>query len=240
MSGTRKTTPKPSSGFVAYYRVSTQKQGESGLGLDAQRAAVRRHLAQVKGQLLEEFTEVESGKRSDNRPQLAAAVACCKKRGAALIIAKLDRLARNVAFIAGLMDGAVDFVACDMPSANRLMLHIMAALAEHERVMISTRTKDALAAAKERGVKIGNPNWAAALQKAYAARAAKKPRSAAELLPMLQAHRDAGKSLREIAAAMNGLGIKTATGAQWHPSSVRKVLLALERREEAVDRNRDW
>ncbi len=225
---TRKTAPQHSSGFIAYYRVSTQKQGESGLGLEAQRAAVRRYLVSTKGELLEEFTEVESGKKHTNRPQLAAAIAACRKRQATLIIAKLDRLARNVAFIANLMESASDFVACDMPQANRLTLHIMAALAEHERVMISTRTKDALAAAKARGVKIGNPNWSEALKLAYAARArAKQPnKTPPHLALLLQKHKDEGKSLREIAAAMNELGIKTPTGAQWHPSSVRAALLA--------------
>jgi DNA invertase Pin-like site-specific DNA recombinase len=226
MPRTRKTPPRSPSDFIAYYRVSTQKQGESGLGLEAQRSAVQRYLAHVKGQLLEEFTEVESGKQHANRPELAAAIAAAKKRQATLIIAKLDRLARNVAFIANLMESASDFVACDMPQANRLTLHIMAALAEHERVMISNRTKAALEEAKKRGVQLGNPRWEAALEAAMQARRHRKPRPVAELLPMLQAQRDAGKSLREIAAAMNELGLKTPTGANWHPSSVRAALLA--------------
>jgi DNA invertase Pin-like site-specific DNA recombinase len=136
--------------FVAYYRVSTDRQGRSGLGLEAQSEAVRQHLSRESGNLLAEYIEVESGKRSD-RPQLAAALVVVKKAKATLIIAKLDRLARNVHFISGLIESAVDFVAADNPHANRLMVHMLAAFAEHEREQISTRTKDALAAAKARG-----------------------------------------------------------------------------------------
>jgi DNA invertase Pin-like site-specific DNA recombinase len=140
--------------FVAYYRVSTDRQGRSGLGLDAQREAVRAHLAGHSGALQAEFCEIESGKRSD-RPQLAAAIAAAKKAKATLIIAKLDRLARNVHFISGLMESGVDFVAADNPHANKLMVHLLAAFAEHEREQISQRTKDALAAAKARGARLG-------------------------------------------------------------------------------------
>jgi DNA invertase Pin-like site-specific DNA recombinase len=140
--------------FVAYYRVSTDRQGRSGLGLDAQREAVFRHLAGHAGQLVAEFCEIESGSRSD-RPQLAAAIAAAKKARATLIIAKLDRLARNVHFISGLMESGVDFVAADNPHANKLMVHMLAAFAEHEREQISQRTKDALAAAKLRGIRLG-------------------------------------------------------------------------------------
>jgi DNA invertase Pin-like site-specific DNA recombinase len=140
--------------FVAYYRVSTERQGRSGLGLEAQQKAVRDHLNGGNWGIVAEFTEVESGKRSD-RPQLAAALAACRLRGAKLIIAKLDRLARNVHFVSGLMESGVDFVAADFPQANRLTVHILAAVAEHEAKMISERTKVALAAAKRRGVKLG-------------------------------------------------------------------------------------
>src|SRR5262245_12543942 len=140
--------------FVGYYRVSTDRQGRSGLGLDAQRDAVQRHLASHAGELVGEFCEVESGKRSD-RPQLAAAIAAAKKAKAILIIAKLDRLARNVHFISGMMESGVDFVAADNPHANKLMMHLLAAFAEHEREQISQRTKDALAAAKARGIRLG-------------------------------------------------------------------------------------
>jgi DNA invertase Pin-like site-specific DNA recombinase len=140
--------------FVAYYRVSTDRQGRSGLGLEAQREAVMRHVASHDGKLIADFCEIESGKRSD-RPQLAAAIAAAKKAKATLIIAKLDRLARNVHFISGLMESGVDFVAADNPHANKLMVHLLAAFAEHEREQISQRTKDALAAAKLRGIRLG-------------------------------------------------------------------------------------
>src|ERR1700730_229839 len=134
--------------FVAYYRVSTDRQGRSGLGLEAQQAAVSRYLGAVAP--IAEFTEIESGKRSD-RPQLKQALALCRKRKARLVIAKLDRLSRNLAFIAALMDSGVEFVAVDNPHATRLTLHILAAVAEHERHMIADRTKAALQAAPEQG-----------------------------------------------------------------------------------------
>jgi DNA invertase Pin-like site-specific DNA recombinase len=130
--------------FVAYFRVSTDKQGASGLGLEAQREAVARHVAGAGGAIVAEFQEIESGKRND-RPQIAAALGMCRVRRATLIIAKLDRLARNVAFISSLMESGVDFVAVDNPFATRLTIHILAAVAEHEREMISQRTKAALA-----------------------------------------------------------------------------------------------
>ncbi len=138
--------------YVAYYRVSTERQGQSGLGLEAQRKAVLDHLN--GGTLLDSFTEVESGRRND-RPELAKALDLCRRRKATLVIAKLDRLARNVAFIANLMDANVEIVAVDMPQANRLTLHIMAAMAEHEAQAVSQRTKAALQATKDRGRKLG-------------------------------------------------------------------------------------
>ena len=142
--------------FVAYYRVSTDKQGQSGLGLDAQRAAVELHARSVGAEVIAEFQDVESGRKAD-RTGLAAALATCRGKRATLLIAKLDRLARSVAFISNLMEGGVDFVAADMPSVNRLTVHVLAAVAEHEREMISQRTKAALAAAKVRGTRLGNP-----------------------------------------------------------------------------------
>jgi DNA invertase Pin-like site-specific DNA recombinase len=167
-----------SSGFVAYYRVSTERQGRSGLGLDAQREAVVRHVTGHNGELIADFCE--SGKRSD-RPQLAAAIGAAKKAKATLIIAKLDRLARNVHFISGLMESGVDFVAADNPHANKLMVHLLAAFAEHEREQISQRTKDALAAAKVRGIRLGR-NGADRLAPAYRAEAAERARKLAPLL----------------------------------------------------------
>src|SRR5215831_14538405 len=143
--------------FISYYRVSTSQQGASGLGLEAQREAVARHVAGAGGVIVAEFQEIESGKRND-RPEIAAALAACRLRRVTLVIAKLDRLARNVHFISSLMESGVDFVACDNPHATRLTIHILAAVAEHEREMISQRTIAALAAAKARGVKLGNPH----------------------------------------------------------------------------------
>lgn len=216
--------------FVAYYRVSTQRQGASGLGLDAQRKAVADHLNGGRWELVAEFTEVESGKR-DDRPELAAALAACRVHGATLIIAKLDRLARNVAFIANLMDSGVEFVAVDFPQANRLTVHILAAVAEHEREMISQRTKAALAAAKARGVRLGNPanlkDRAEGTAKSAAARRARAEKRAADLRPMLEAIRAAGAtSLRAIAAELNARGVPAPRGGIWHANTVRQVIRA--------------
>jgi DNA invertase Pin-like site-specific DNA recombinase len=221
MARTRKTASNPSN-FIAYYRVSTVQQGASGLGLEAQRASVERHIANCKGTLLMDYVEVESGKK-DDRPQLAAALAHAKREGAVLIIAKLDRLARNVAFIARLMEEATDFVACDMPAANKLTLHIMAAMAEHEREMISARTKAALTEAKKRGVTLGNPRWAESIEKARAARHPSVMH--AQVLALIVERHKAGESLRKIASALNTLGLKTPSKSDWHASSVRNVLL---------------
>lgn len=142
--------------FIAYYRVSTDRQRASGLRLDAQRQAVADYLS-GGGDLLAEHTEIESGKRHTNRPQLLAALDECRRRRAVLLIARLDRLARNVALISALMESGADFVAVDMPQASKLPIHIMAAVAEHDRELISQRTKAALATAKKRGAKLGNP-----------------------------------------------------------------------------------
>jgi DNA invertase Pin-like site-specific DNA recombinase len=210
------------SDFVAYYRVSTDKQGRFGLGMEAQREAVTRFLA-TRGQLAGEFVEVESGKNHANRPQLTSALAECRKRRAVLVIAKLDRLARNVHFISGLMNSDVEFVAVDMPTANRLTIHILAAVAEHEREMISQRTKAALAAAKARGTRLGNPRAAEA---AAIARAAKKlPKPEPEVLGLAARLKKEGKGLRAIARELNRLNIRTPLGSLWHPWTVRNQLL---------------
>lgn len=207
---------KPDS-FVAYYRVSTDRQGRSGLGLDAQREAVRQHLASTSGLLMAEFVEVESGKRN-NRPELQKALLACRRHRARLIIAKLDRLSRNVAFIATMMDSGVEFVACDNPHATRLTLHILAAVAEHEREMIAARTKAALQAAKARGVRLGR-NGAEHLAPAHKAAAAKRAR---ELGPILQEL--AGMSSRQIATELTRRGICTPRGGRWHPQTVMRLL----------------
>ncbi|MGG5811453.1 recombinase family protein [Falsiroseomonas sp. CW058] len=216
-------------GYVAYFRVSTDKQGASGLGLEAQQEAVERHVRAAGGTILATFVEVESGKRND-RPEIAAAIAACRARRATLIIAKLDRLARNVAFVSNLMESGVEFVACDNPHANRLTIHILAAVAEHEREMISARTKAALQAARARGVKLGSPRLIAG--DAEAARAANAVRQrlsdehAARVLPLIRAAQAAGcTSLPQIAAALMARGVKTPAGAEiWHPTQVQRIL----------------
>ena len=210
--------------FVAYFRVSTDRQGKSGLGLEAQRGAVLAYLDGGSWQLVGEFTEVESGKRSD-RPQLAAALVACKKHKAKLVIAKLDRLSRNLAFIATLMDSGVEFVAVDNPHANKLTVHILAAVAQHEREMIAQRTKDALAAAKARGVKLGNPRLAEARDKANTASVAAADAFAANLLPIIREIRASGvQSLRGIAKALTARGVKTARGGQWSAAQVSDIV----------------
>jgi DNA invertase Pin-like site-specific DNA recombinase len=205
--------------FVAYYRVSTDRQGRSGLGLEAQREAVQRYLAGVGGSLVAEHVEVESGRRND-RPELAQAMAACRKRKAKLVIAKLDRLSRNVAFIAALMDGNIEFVAVDNPHAARLTLHILAAVAEHEREMIGARTKAALQAAKARGVRLGR-HGADVL--APANRAAALDR-ACPLKPILAELTSAGLSMRAIAAELTARGVPTVGGGAWHPQTVARVM----------------
>jgi DNA invertase Pin-like site-specific DNA recombinase len=215
--------------FVSYLRVSTDKQGHSGLGIEAQRKAVSDYLNGGNWQLLQEYVEVESGKRSD-RPQLIAALAHAKATGATVVIAKLDRLARNVAFISNLMESGVEFIAADMPMANRLTVHVLAAVAEHEREMISQRTRLALAAAKARGTRLGNPNGARVLRgrgnaSAVAAVRASADAHTAQVLPAIAAIRAEGMtSLHAIAAELNRRGILTARGGQWYATTVRNTL----------------
>ena len=210
--------------YIAYHRGSTDRQGASGLGLDAQRQAVVGFVG--TGQLVAEYTEIESGKKHTNRPQLLAALEECRKSRAVLLIARLDRLARNVAFIANLMESGVDFIACDMPQATRLTIHILAAVAEHEREMISKRTKAALAQAKRRGKKLGNPRIEEARAEARAAHHAKRP--APEVTALMQGWRRQAWTLRRIADELNRLKIRPARGRQWYASSVKNQLTALE------------
>ena len=205
--------------FIAYFRVSTDRQGRSGLGLDAQREAVLRHVGSNRGELIGEFCEIESGKRND-RPQLAAAISAANRAKATLIIAKLDRLARNVHFVSGLMESGVDFVAADNPHANKLMVHMLAAFAEHEREQISQRTKDALAAAKARGIRLGR-NGADRLAPAYRAEAIGRAR---QLAPVLAELRAAGMSARQIAAELTARKIATPGGGRWHAQAVIRMI----------------
>src|SRR5690349_21739379 len=214
--------------FVAYYRVSTDRQGRSGLGLDAQRSAVTDYLNGGNWQLVAEFTEVESGRKND-RPELAKALATCRRIGATLIIAKLDRLARNVAFVSNLMESGVEFTAVDFPTANRLTIHILAAVAEHEREMISARTKAALAAAKARGTKLGNPNGlsAEARTRGTAVAVAKRKAAAADLAPVITEIKAGGRtSLRAIAAELDARGIRAPCGGKWTAPAVMRLTAA--------------
>ncbi|MTK63861.1 MAG: resolvase [Methanobacterium sp.] len=214
--------------FVAYLRVSTEAQGRSGLGLEAQREAVRQFLNGGAWELLAEFVEVERGKK-DDRPKLAEALHLCKLTGAKLVIAKLDRLSRDAHFLLGLQKEGAQFVAADMPDANELTVGIMALVAQQERKAISERTKAALAAAKARGTKLGNPNGARHLQgygngaaiAAVKANADTLARSLREIVLPLQA---SGTSLRGIADALNAQGILTPRHGQWHASSVGRLL----------------
>lgn len=226
---TRKIAP---SGYIAYYRIS--KKGGTGLGIDAQREAVARATRGIP--ILVEFTEEESGKKHTNRPKLAQAMAEARKLKATLVIAKLDRLARNVHFISGLLESKVDFVACDMPDANKLTIHIMASMAEHEREAISERTKAALQSVSReleqkgfrisrkgrRFTKLGNPRWQEALDKAWEAR--KSPTPAGEIDAIVARFRSEGLTLRQVAERLNQLGIKTPTGAAWYASTVNTAL----------------
>jgi DNA invertase Pin-like site-specific DNA recombinase len=216
--------PKHSGKWVSYLRVSTDRQGKSGLGLEAQRAAVDNYLNGGQWTLAAEYVEVERGKRND-RPQLVAALAACKKLKAKLVVAKLDRLSRNLAFLAKLIDSGVTFVAADMPHANKMTLQVLAVFAEHEREAISARTKAALLAAKARGVKLGGPKLAEARRSGWASNKASADRFAANTKPIIDQIKASGvTSLRAIVRALNARGVATARGRQWTPVQVSNVL----------------
>jgi DNA invertase Pin-like site-specific DNA recombinase len=220
---------------VAYYRVSTAAQGRSGLGLDAQRRAVADLCASRGAELIAEHTEIESGKRHD-RPELAEALRRAKLTGAVLVVAKLDRLSRSVAFLSALQESGAQFIAADMPEANELTVHILAAVAQAERKAISTRTKEALRAAKARGVKLGNPNGAEPLRRAgkgnsaaVEARKASADDRCQELAAEIAEVRKGGaRSLREIASALEARHVPAPRGGAWHPSGVKRLLARLE------------
>lgn len=221
--------------IVNYLRVSTRQQEISGLGLDAQRFALEVYAQARHAKVIETFTEIESGK-VNTRPELAKALHLAKVTGATLVIAKLDRLSRNAAFLLTLRDSGVRFIAADMPDANDLTVGIMALVAQQEREAISKRTKDALVAAKARGVRLGNPNGAAALRRAGRgnAESLQAIRHAADnhahnLKPVLEALAAEGVvSLGAVAAALNERGMLTPRGARWHKSSVRNLMARVQ------------
>lgn len=228
--------------FVAYMRVSTDKQGRSGLGLEAQEATIRGHLKPGDRLLLPPFVEVESGRKAD-RPKLAEALAKCRKTGATLLVAKVDRLARNLPFLRSLIDSGVDVVFCDMPdipagAVGRFMLSQLALVAELEAGLISDRTKAALAASKARGVKLGGdrgyrpttpPDWAKGVPAASAARTQRADHAAHALVPLIDSIRQEGvASLGGIAAALNAKGVASPRGGQWTATAVRRLLARIE------------
>ncbi|XVJ46299.1 recombinase family protein [Pseudomonas sp. UBT] len=215
--------------FVSYLRVSTQKQGASGLGLDAQRNAVERFVGGAGGTLIAEYQEVETGKGSDalvKRPTLKAALEFCRRRCAILVIAKLDRLARNVHFVSGLMESRAKFLACDMPEANELTIHIMAAFAEHEAKRISQRTKEALVAAKARGVVLGAAG-AANLKPNMELRQQTATAFVERLRPLFDGMAVRGLSQRAMVAELNMIGIPTPKGGQWGLTQIQRTITRL-------------
>jgi DNA invertase Pin-like site-specific DNA recombinase len=220
--------------FVAYHRVSTERQGRSGLGLEAQREAVQRFVGSRGGVIVApEYVEIESGKRND-RPELAQALKRCRLTGATLVVAKLDRLSRNAAFLLTLRDSGVDFVAADLPEANTMTVGVMAVVAQHEREAISARTKAALAAAKARGTRLGGRRKGAAEIATYQAQGVtaalrRADTKAEELRETVEALKGEGLSLNVIAARMNDQGVLTSRGIAggWTATAVRRVLARL-------------
>jgi DNA invertase Pin-like site-specific DNA recombinase len=217
--------------IIGYERVSTARQGASGLGIEAQRQAINGFVAQRNATPIARFTEVESG-RNSNRPELGKALHLAKVTGATLVIAKLDRLSRNAAFLLTLRDRGVKFAALDLPEASDLTVGIMALVAQQERDAISKRTKEALAVARSRGVRLGNPNGSAALRQAgkdgaplRAAIARNADRHAQDVAPVVADIRSSGAtSLRAIAAELNVRGMLTRRGGGWHVSTVTNLL----------------
>ena len=218
--------------YVAYYRVSTAKQGIVGLGMEAQQKAVKTFLAGKDGELISQYREVESGRKND-RPELRKALRKCRLTGTTLLIAKLDRLGRNRRFLMDLADSKLNFVCCDMPEANNLTVGLLACLADYGSQLISERTKAALAVAKARGVRLGNPNLAnvrnSDTRKATAAKMANARARNAEILEVIHELKvDTGTSLssRTIAGLLNEAGYTTSTGRPWHHQGVLRVLAA--------------
>lgn len=219
----------PDRGIITYIRVSTSQQGRSGLGIEAQRVALS-NFAKAEGfDVVREFVEVETGKGADaldRRPQLKAALAAARKYRCHVAVSKLDRLSRDVHFISGLMAHKVPFLVAELgPDVDPFVLHLFAALAEKERALISTRTRQALEAAKARGVALGSPKLHVARKSAVASITAGAARHAANILPIIREAQSAGATtLRQIAGALNARGIATARGGQWHAMSVKNML----------------
>lgn len=213
--------------YISYLRVSTDKQGEHGHGINAQRQAISSYISAQGGELVEEYVEVESGKRND-RPELHKAISRCQVSRATLIIAKLDRLSRNVAFIANLMDAGIDFVACDNPFATRLTIHILAAIAEHERDMISRRTREALAVAKAKGAILGGNRGASIndsmREESIIVRRSKAIAYHERVQPMIADLREKGLSLSETARKLNEMQIYTVRGGRWTATAVSRIV----------------
>jgi DNA invertase Pin-like site-specific DNA recombinase len=210
--------------IVTYKRVSTQRQGASGLGMEAQEEAIQAYINEHGAEIVGDFIEVESGRKA-NRPQLNEAIALAKKQKATLVVAKLDRLARNVHFVSGMLESKVDFVALDFPQANKFTLHIMAAMAEHEALLISQRTKAALASAKKRGIQLGrNGIILGAQNRKRANQFADSLKT--EVVAMIQSCRK--KTLQNLANKLNSKGIQTRQGSEFKPTTVARLLKRLE------------
>lgn len=220
-------SPRSTPTYVTYYRVSTHRQGASGLGLDAQRETVRQYLWGTGSVVAGDFVEIESGRKPDaGRPELRKALALAKANGATLLVAKLDRLSRSVAFVSALMESGVKFTACDMPEASELTIHILAAVAEHEAKRISQRTKDALAAARARGVVLGVAG-PSNLRANIEARQAKAEAFARQVAGLFQGFQARGISQRRMVAELNLLEFKATRGGTWSLSQVQAVLKRL-------------
>jgi DNA invertase Pin-like site-specific DNA recombinase len=216
--------------FIGYYRVSTQKQGLSGLGLEAQQKDVEDYVAGCQGELISEYTEVQSGSK-DDRPELHKALRQCRLTGATLLIAKLDRLSRNRRFLLELADSTTNFIAVDMPEANNFTVGLLACLADYERQLISERTKAGLRAAKARGVKLGNPDLDKIRNKdtrqasaTWQAQAKARKADYSQIIEELMVEYGPDMSLRQVAAQLNQAGYRTPRGGQWHPTSVARVM----------------
>lgn len=214
--------------FIAYYRVSTEKQGKSGLGLEAQRESVLKHIEQEGGTLVAEYSDVISG-ASETREQLDAAIRRCDREKATLIISKLDRLARQLSFLAKFIESKVPLVVAELPHANKMLLQMMAVFAEAERDMVSQRTKDALAAAKKRGVVLGNPKLADARVNAAKVREQQADEFALQHYDKFRRMKENGHGLAKTAELLNDAGKFGPKGGRWYATSVSNLMSRAER-----------